>query len=75
MDSLDMSALISPKMMAEALYLGAGADALATLEGKIETGGHEMSRSELRYAKDVCRRLQAFVETESELVARKPANA
>lgn len=57
-----MSETIPALQMAESLYLCAGADALATLEGKLETGEHLMSPEEFQYASDVCRWLRSLVE-------------
>ena len=64
MSSLDMSATISPLKMAETLYLSLGVEALATLEGKIATGGHLLNEQELQYATDVCHWLRSLVDAE-----------
>ena len=68
MSNLDMSATIPPLKMAETLYVAAGAEALATLESKLETGGHLLGPKDRKYAEDVCYWLKSLMQTEREVV-------
>ena len=56
-----------PLTMAEALYIGAGHDALEVLQSKIDTAGDALSGAERRYVCEVRDWLKSLLDEEARL--------